>query len=57
MRNVEDKPRQKNKRIWYKLGKNPNMGKTLEQFFLLFKSNVQHRERERADRNIIDLPR
>ena len=46
MRNVEDKPRQKNKRIWHEPRKNPNMGKPLEQFFLSFKSNVQQRERE-----------
>jgi len=33
--NEEGKPRQENTRIWHKPGKNPKMGKTLEQFFLL----------------------
>ena len=43
---AKDKPRQMNTKIWHKAGKNPKMGKTLDQFFLLLFSNVQQRMRE-----------
>ena len=44
---AEDKPRQEDTKIWLKPGKNPKMGKTLYQIFLLLRSNVQQRKRER----------
>lgn len=41
MIDAEDKPRQKDTRIWLKPVKNPKMGKTTDQIFLLLSSNVQ----------------
>jgi len=39
--NDEDEPRQEDIIIWHKPGKNPKMGKALDQIFLLSMLNVQ----------------
>ena len=55
---AKDKPRQDNTRIWHKPGKNPKLGKSLDQFFLLFiyKCSTK-REREYNDFKVnIEFP-